>query len=79
MGDLGWFTSLLMGVASGFVAFFGGTFLGIVGIMILNSTGHPTDYSLSYRRVGLPLGSLVAVIALIYLGVLWTKRILRRA
>ena len=84
VGELGWFAGLLMAVATGFVAFFAGTFLGIVGIGIYNSvahgTGHtPADYALSYLAVGLPAGLVVLAVALGYLGTLWVKRIFRRA
>jgi hypothetical protein len=75
MGDLGWFASLLMGAATGFAAFFAGTFAGIVGIMLYNSTGHgPLDYAYSYTRVGLPIGLLVLATAWAYLGTLWVRR-----
>ncbi len=77
---LGWFASLLMGVASGFMAFFATTFCAIVFILIYNSAAHGAiDFSLSYRRVGLPSGLLVMLLALSYLGTLWLKRILRRS
>jgi|GEM_PF-484228 len=80
IGDLGWFASLLMGTATGFAAFFAATFLGIVSILLYNSTGHkPVDYSYSYLRVGLPVGLLVLVAALGYLGMLWVRRITRRS
>ena len=78
VGDLGWFSSLLIGVALGFAAFFLATFLAIITLLILNSAGHPLDYSLSYRRVGLPAGLLVGSVALAYLGVLWARRQIRR-
>ena len=79
MGDLGWFTSLLMGLATGMAAFFLATFLGIVSILFLSALGHHADYAWSYRRIGLPVGLLVAVLALGYLGTMWVKRITRRA
>jgi hypothetical protein len=80
VGDLGWFTSLLMGVASGFAAFFTATFCGIVGILIYNSSTHGTvDYALSYKAVGLPVGLLVMVIALSFLGTMWVRRMARKA
>ena len=79
LGDLGWFASLLMGVASGFMAFFAATFCAIVFILIYNGAFHGTiDFALSYRRVGFPIGIIVMAIALGYLGRLWLKRILRR-
>ena len=87
LGDLGWFASLLMGVASGFMAFFAATFCAIVFILIYNSAAHGNigstthgniDFAFSYRWVGLPVGLLVMAVALSYLGTLWLKRILRR-
>ena len=80
LSDLGWFGSLLMGVASGFIAFFASTFCAIVFILIFNTAFHGNiDFALSYRRVGFPTGVVVMVVALSYLGTLWLKRILRRS
>ena len=80
LGDLGWFGSLLIGVASGFMAFFASTFCAIVFILVYNSALHGAiDFALSYRRVGLPAGLLVLAIAFGYLGMLWCKRIFRRS
>jgi len=80
VGDLGWFGSLLIGVASGFMAFFASTFCAIVFILICNSALHGNiDYAMSYRRVGFPLGVVVMASALSYLGTLWAKRMLRRS
>jgi len=79
VGDLGWFASLLMGTATGFAAFFAATFLGIFGILIYNTAAHGNvDFSYSYLRVGLPVGLVVLVVALGYLGTLWVRRITRR-
>jgi hypothetical protein len=78
--DMGWFASLLMGFATGFLAFFASTFLAIVGFLVYNSIGHHSlDYSYTYSRVGLPIGILFGVLALAYLGMLWVRRIARRA
>ena len=80
IGDMGWFSSLLIGVASGFIAFFASTFCAIFFILIYNTALHGSiDFALSYRRVGFPIGILVMVSALGYLGMLWLKRILRRS
>jgi hypothetical protein len=80
LGNLGWFSSLLMAVASGFMAFFAATFCAIVFILVYNSALHGAiDFALSYRRVGLPAGLLVLAIAFGYLGMLWCKRIFRRS
>jgi hypothetical protein len=79
LGDLGWFASLLMAVASGFMAFFASTLCAILFILIYNSVAHNAiDFALSYRRVGLPIGLLVLAVALFTLGTLWLRRILRR-
>jgi hypothetical protein len=79
MGDLGWFATLLMSVAMGFAAFFAATFFAIFGVLIYNTaTHHAVDFSLTYRRVGLPIGVLVLVVCLAYLGTMWVRRQLRR-
>jgi uncharacterized membrane protein YjjB (DUF3815 family) len=80
LGDLGWFTSLLMSFALGFAAFFAATFCGIVGILFYNTTTHhAVDFALSYKRIGLPAGMVMLAIALGCLGTLWVRRQLRRA
>jgi hypothetical protein len=80
LGNMGWFASLLMGVASGFMAFFASTFCAIVFILIDNTAAHGTiDFALSYRRVGFPIGVTVMAIALCYMATLWIKRITRRS
>src|SRR5271170_4420363 len=80
LGDLGLFTSLLMSFALGFAAFFAATFCAIVSILFYNTaTHHAVDFALTYRRVGLPVGLLVLVVTLAYLGTLWVRRQLRKA
>ena len=80
LGDLGWFGSLLIGVASGFFAFFASTFCAIFVILICNTAFHTAiDFAYSYSRVGFPIGVVVMIAALSYLGTLWFKRILRRS
>lgn len=80
LGDLGWFTSLLMSFALGFAAFFAATFCAIVAVLLYNAIGHQAlDFSLTYKRVGLPVGILVLLVALGYLGTLWIRRQLRKA
>ena len=75
---MGWFASLLMGVASGFIAFFASTLCAILFILIFNSFArNPIDFALSYRLIGLPIGLVVMVVALATLGILWFRRILR--
>ena len=75
LGDLGWFASLLIALATGFAAFFAATFLGIVTLLIRQSAGHPVDYAIAYRLIGLPVGAAVLLLALACLGTLWLKRI----
>jgi hypothetical protein len=80
LGDLGWFSSLLISFALGFAAFFAATFFAIFAILIYNtSTHHAVDFALTYKRVGLPVGVLMLVAALAYLGTLWVRRQLRKA
>ncbi len=77
--DLGWFASLIMGVATGMVAFFAATFVGIVSILFWNAAGHHADFTVSYRLIGLPVGAVVMAASLGYLGTFWMKRVLRKA
>jgi hypothetical protein len=80
LGDLGWFTSLVMSFALGFAAFFAATFFAIFGVLIYNTATHrAVDFALTYKRVGLPVGLLVLVVALGYLGTLWVRRQLRKS
>ncbi len=79
LGDLGWFQSLLMGVALGFAAFFLATFCAIVGLLFYSAGGkHLVDFSWSYKRVGLPAGVVVGGLALSYLAVQYGRRMVRR-
>jgi len=69
-----------MSFALGFAAFFAATFCAIIGTLFYNTVMHRTvDFALTYKRVGLPVGLLVLVAALAYLGTLWVKRQLRKA
>jgi hypothetical protein len=79
LGDLGWFQSLLMGVAAGMTAFFLATFLAIVVLLIYTSVAHKTpDFALTYKAVGFPVGAVVMCASLGYLGVQWTLRMARK-
>src|SRR5260370_40876076 len=80
LGDLGWFTSLVMSFAMGFAAFFAATFFAIFGVLIYNTTNHhAVDFAFTYKLVGLPVGLLVLVVTLGYLGTLWVRRQLRKS
>jgi len=80
LGDLGWFSSLLISFALGFAAFFAATFFAIFAVLIYNTaTHHAVDFALTYKRIGLPVGLLVLFAALAYLGTLWVRRHLRKS
>jgi uncharacterized membrane protein YphA (DoxX/SURF4 family) len=80
LGDLGWFQSLLMGVATGFAAFFGTTFLSIMALLVYRiASGHNPDFAIAYRDIGFPVGLVVLVCALGYLAFQYVRRIRRRA
>ncbi|HEY0263446.1 MAG TPA: hypothetical protein VGC07_02880 [Granulicella sp.] len=80
VGDLGLFATILVSLSAGFASFFATTFLSIVALLLANSLGHAAiDYSISYKRVGLPVGVLMLVVASTYLGSLWVRRKLRGA
>lgn len=80
IGGLGWFATLLIGTAAGFAAFFGGTFLGIVGIMLANAARHSAiDYADAYRWIGFPLGLVVLSLSLAFLIALRIRRAVRKS
>jgi len=82
LGDLGWFQSLLMGLATGMAAFFLATFLAIIVLLVyIMVTGKPAgavDFALAYKAVGFPVGVVVMAAALGFLGVQWAKRMARK-
>jgi hypothetical protein len=79
LGDLGWFSSLLMGTATGFAAFFATTFVSIMALLFYRITsGHNPDFAIAYRDIGFPVGVVVLIAALTYLGVLYARRMRRR-
>ena len=79
LGDLGWFQSILMGLAAGFTAFFLATLLSIVGFAIYGGVAHRTpDFALTYKRVGFPIGLVVGLSSLAFLAVQWIRRIARK-
>jgi hypothetical protein len=74
LGDFGFFTSVLMAFAVGFLSFFLFTFLAIVGIMIYNGMGHRVDYAESYKYISFPAGCVVLAVSLVFFGTLWVRR-----
>ena len=80
LGDLGWFQSLLMGVAAGMAAFFLTTFVAIFALLIYSSATHKMpDFALTYRYAGLPVGAVVMALSLGFLGVQWSRRMVRKS
>jgi hypothetical protein len=79
MGDLGWFQSLLMGLAAGFTAFFLATFLAIIGFAIYAGVSHQAvDFANTYKRVGFPIGLGVGIASLTFLAFQWVRRLARK-
>ena len=79
LGDLGLFQSLLIGLATGFAAFFLATFLAILGFGLYTGfSHHAVDFALTYKRVGFPIGVGVGVVALCYLAVQYTRQVVRK-
>ncbi len=82
LGDLGWFQSLLMGLATGMAAFFLATFLAIFAllayIMVTGKAAGDVNFALTYRAVGFPVGVVVMASALGYLAVLYVRRMRRK-
>ena len=80
LGDLGWFSSLLMGVATGFAAFFLTTFLSIMALLFYRiASGRNPDFAIAYRDIGFPVGLVVLAFAFTYLGIQYARRMRRRA
>jgi hypothetical protein len=80
LGELGWFGTVLIALASGFLTFFATTFCAIFGILFYNLATHGTvDFAISYRWVGFPAGLLVLAFSSVYLGRLWLRRMTRRS
>ena len=75
LGDFGIFSSLLLSLALGFIAFFGSTFVAIFAILIYNSVGHhAVNLADSYKFVALPVGLGVLALSLVLFGSLWIRR-----
>ena len=79
LGDLGWFQSLLIGVATGMAAFFATTFLAIFAMLsYMIATGKHPDFAQTYRLAGFPVGVVVMALALGFLAVQWSRRMARK-
>lgn len=75
LGDLGFFSSLLMAFAFGFLVFFASCFLAIFALLIYNTAGHHTvDMADSYRYIAFPCGLVALAFALVTLLTFWARR-----
>ena len=74
LGDLGFFSSVLMSFTVGFLSFFLFTFLAIASIGIYDAMGHSVDLADSYKFISFPLACLVLAASLIFFGTLWLRR-----
>jgi len=75
LGDFGLFSSLLLSLASGFLAFFASLFCAIVALLLWNGLGHHhVNYADSYLYIALPLGLIVLVSACFFFTGNWLRR-----
>ena len=75
LGDFGFFSSILLSLASGFMAFFASCFLAIVSFLIWKGVSHqPVNFADTYLYVALPVGLLVMVLAFVFFTGTWLKR-----
>src|SRR5579875_453187 len=66
LGDFGFFSSILLSVASGFLAFFASCTVAIFALLFWNAMGHHVNYADSYLYVALPVGSAVLAIGFLF-------------
>jgi hypothetical protein len=75
VGDFGFFSSVLIAVALGFITFFGVTFLSIFGLMIYNRAGgHHVTLDTAYKFIALPAGIFMLIVSLAVLLGIWLHR-----
>lgn len=75
LGEFGFFSALLLALASGFLTFFASCFLTIIGLLFWNTLSHSAiNYADSYRYVAAPAGLLVFVVALFFFTGTWLRR-----
>lgn len=74
VNDFGLFSSLLLALSSGFLAFFATAFLGIVALLVYNLGGHHSiDYSVAYKFVAFPVGCIFLALGFLLFGTLWIR------
>jgi hypothetical protein len=75
LGDFGFFSSLLLSLASGFLAFFATCFCAIIALLFWNLAGHHhVNYADSYLYVAFPTGAAVLALSLVFLTGTWLRR-----
>ncbi|HEX4310086.1 MAG TPA: hypothetical protein VHZ25_08650 [Acidobacteriaceae bacterium] len=75
LGDFGFFSSLLLSLASGFLAFFASCFCTIIALLFWNLAGHHhVNYADSYLYVAFPTGAAVLALSLVFLTGTWLRR-----
>ncbi len=76
IGRFGFFSSLLLSAASGFMAFFLTTFFSIFGVMIYDGLHHLSlqNLNISYRFIAAPVGLTAMLFSLAFLMNLWIRR-----
>jgi hypothetical protein len=76
IGRFGLLSSLLLGAAAGFMAFFATTFCAIFGVIIYDALNHLSiqNLSISYKFIAAPVGLTAMLVSLAYLLSLWVRR-----
>lgn len=75
LGNFGFFSSLLLAMASGFLTFFASCFLAIIGLLFWNTLSHhQVNYADTYRYIAFPAGAFVTVASLFFFTGTWLRR-----
>jgi hypothetical protein len=75
LGDFGFFRSLLLAAASGFLTFFAVCFLSIFALLFYNTLGHHhVNYADTYLYVAFPAGVVMLVFGLFFFSGVWLRR-----
>jgi len=75
LGDFGFFSTILLALASGFLTFFASCFLAIVALLFWNILGHHhVNYADTYRYVAFPTGLAVMAFGFVFLAGVWLRR-----
>lgn len=75
LGDFGFFSAILLTLATGFLAFFASCFLAIISLLFWNTLGHhAVNYADCYRYVAFPTGLVVLVFGFVFFTGTWLRR-----